>query len=338
MIIQIFLLLFFFRLDAWHAITDSMVVTLLHALLGLAIWYPVRFNPLTSNNILGPLFNILATGMLAVLVWVGLSYLVLSGLFSGDQDYLVFLQKSIPSRIITDILIFALLVLVYSLIVYSTNLKEKIDNESSLKTLVREAELNMLKSQINPHFLFNSLNSISHLVKKDPERARGMIVKLSDFLRFSLKYGDDETVILGEELENMQRYLEIEKIRFGDKLLYNTYVDQGAKDCRIPNMILQPLLENAIKHGVYESTVPIKIDLSIRKKERILEISISNDFDPGRIALKGAGIGLKNITDRLRLLYGRMDLLDIKPEGNIFRVHLYIPQKSDIYHDKSHNN
>ena len=181
--------------------------------------------------------------------------------FRRQPEFIDFLNQSLPYRIITDVLFYIVLVLVYSLIVYSETFREKISNESNLRTLVREAELNALKAQINPHFLFNSLNSISLLTMRDPARAREMIIKLSEFLRYSLRFREDETTTVKEELENMKRYLDIEKIRFGDKLVYENFCDDAFLNASIPNMILQPLLENAVKHGVYESTDPILIRL-----------------------------------------------------------------------------
>ncbi len=195
-----------------------------------------------------------------------------------------------------------------------------------MRTLVREAELNMLKTQINPHFLFNSLNSISLLINRDQNRAREMIIKLSDFLRYSLRFGEEEQIQLKDELENMDRYLDIEKIRFGNKLLYEKNVENIALNLPIPNMILLPLLENAVKHGVYESLDPVHIQLVVKKEGRILMIEVKNEYDPESISLKGAGIGLKNIKERLLLLYGRCDLINYSAENGVFKVNLIIPE------------
>ena len=325
-VLQVGLEYYFFHLDLPSALADSLTVNMIHLITALAVWYPVRFNPVTGKNFLTPLINITATGFLTVIVWVGTPWIILKNIFASDPAFLDFLNTSLPYRIVTDVLFYIVLVLVYSLIVYSANLREKISNESNLRMLVREAELNALKAQINPHFLFNSLNSISLLTMRDPSRAREMIVKLSDFLRYSLRSGDDETTTLQEELENMKRYLDIEKIRFGEKLVYENSCDEGLMKASIPNMILQPLLENAVKHGVYESIEPISIHLDITDGEKGVHISVTNDFDPGATPRKGAGIGLKNIIERLKLLYGRDDLLSYRKNSNTFYVELIIPQ------------
>ncbi len=324
--IQAGIFIYIFNIDTGPAIVDSFVVSLIHGILGLAVWYPVRFSPLNTENFFIPLFNIVITGFLAVFVWVGISYMILSNLFSEHDDYLQFLSSSLPGRAITDMLIYAVLVLVYSLVTYNLNLQEKISNESNLKTLVREAELAMLKTQINPHFLFNSLNSISLLISRDQEKAREMIIKLSDFLRYSLRFGEKDQIRLLDELENMDRYLEIEKIRFGDKLLYNKNVEDFSHDFPIPNMILQPLFENAVKHGVYESLNPIHIQLNVKKVRNSLLIEVKNDYDSESISVKGTGIGLKNIKERLLLLYGRSDLINYSGKDGVFIVNLIIPE------------
>lgn len=325
-IIQMIMFIMFFEIDLLPALIDSLLVNLLHALIGLAIWYPVRFNPVSSKNLINPLFAILITGVLTVTLWVSISFFILKSLFPGDEYYIGFLNRSVTNRIIIDFLLYVVLVLVYSLIVYSSNLKEKISDEANLRTLVREAELNMLKAQINPHFLFNALNSISLLTKKDPGGARNMIIKLSDYLRYSLRFGQESMISFGEEIENMERYLDIEKIRFGKKLKYRKSIGVETDQIRLPNMILQPLLENAIKHGVYESLVPVTVDISANLKGEMLIVTVENEFDPDATPRKGAGIGLKNINSRLELIYSRTDLLKYQQKDRYFRVELRIPQ------------
>lgn len=324
-IIQMLILISVFELEPVIALVDSLVVNLIHGVVGLAIWYPIRFNPVKSGNYFAPMVNIIATCLLTIFIWLGASFLILSRIFASNETYLVFLDNSLVIRAISDTLMFVILVLVFSLSAYNLNLKEKINNENNLRTLVREAELNMLKTQINPHFIFNSLNSLSLLTKKNPEKAREMIIKLSEFLRYSLRFGEKENITLNEELDSMEKYLDIEKIRFGEKLFYKKEVEQEALGYLIPNMILQPIFENAIKHGVYESIKPIQIELKVKIVDKSLHISISNEYDPDIIPEKGTGIGLKNIRDRLVLLFGRYDLIKYSGNNGIFSISLIIP-------------
>jgi len=215
-------------------------------------------------------------------------------------------------------------------IVYYENFKAKVKKEGELKALIREAELHALKSQINPHFLFNSLNSISSLTMSDPAKAQEMVINLSSLMRYSLKHGQNETVSFGTELQNIKLYLSIEKVRFGRKLQPVFKVDEHCYQGVIPNMILQPIFENAIKYGVYEATEPVEILTEATCSNDALEISVTNSYDPGVRSKKGEGIGLRNIRERLQIIYGNSALLKIKDNRKNFTITLTIPQKNTL--------
>jgi len=232
---------------------------------------------------------------------------------------------SIPNKIVSGSIFYVVLALIYYLYVYYINLQERIKVESRLREVLKETELNMLKSQINPHFLFNSLNSVSSLTITNPEKARDMVIMLSDFLRYSVSTNNTSFTTLEKEMANIQRYLEIEKVRFGDKLVFAFKLEGTCKDHEIPVMLLQPLFENAIKHGVYESTEKVEIEMDCEYKEGFLEIRIVNDFDPHAHGRKGSGLGLKNIRERMRLLYHDSNLLKTAIVKNRFEVRLSIP-------------
>jgi LytS/YehU family sensor histidine kinase len=215
-------------------------------------------------------------------------------------------------------------------IIYYQNFKEKVKRESELKSLIREAELHALKSQINPHFLFNSLNSISSLTMSDPTKAQEMVINLSSLMRYSLKHDQNEKVRFGTELENNKLYLAIEKVRFGNKFLTVFKVDENCYKGELPNMILQPIYENAIKYGVYEAIEPVEIITEAWCTGESLVISVSNSYDPGVISKKGEGIGLRNIRERMNIIYGNPGLLKIKDNKKIFTVTLTIPQNQAL--------
>jgi two-component system, LytTR family, sensor kinase len=324
--IQASILVLYFNMDLDIAVVDSIVFNSLFFAFGLVIWYPVRYIPLSKRNTYHILLNHVALGILVITTWISSGFFILKSLFNNDEDVIQSILVSMPYRTISGVLLFILLLLVYYLIVYSKNLKDKIRNEANLQTLVREAELNMLKSQINPHFLFNSLNSISSLTMRDPSLAREMIIRLSEYLRYSLRHSEIERISLRDEVENIRRYLGIEKIRFGKRLIFSINMDAETENWLVPAMILQPLFENAVKHGVYESTEPIHIEMRSEIDNHLLVIHISNNFDresPGRA---GAGIGLKNIKDRLRLIYDREDLLSCSKSDDLFIVKLHMPR------------
>ena len=159
-----------------------------------------------------------------------------------------------------------------------------------------------------------------------------MIIKLSEFLRYALRHGEREKTKLAEEIKNIELYLQIEKIRFGDKLVFEKEISEACVGGLIPNMILQPLFENAVKHGVYESTEPITIKMTCEGVPSGMQIEISNNFDTNQITRKGAGIGLKNVRNRLKLIYGRDDLVGVEnAEGMFLRSRLIIPSELIIH-------
>jgi len=169
------------------------------------------------------------------------------------------------------------------------------------------------------------LNSIASLTLINPEKAHEMVISLSEFMRYSLRKQKDEMVTLEDELKNIGLYLQIEKIRFGENLDYRFDIANECNSHLIPNLILQPILENAIKYGVYEASRPVAIILKARKLPDGIEIIVINDLDQDSVPLKGEGVGLANINDRLRLLYGSSSLLHIEHGEEQFKVTLVIP-------------
>jgi LytS/YehU family sensor histidine kinase len=221
---------------------------------------------------------------------------------------------------------YTILVLIYYLSIYYQNLQDKTVREASLQASVKEAELNVLKSQLNPHFIFNSLNSISSLTMTAPEKAQDMVIKLSEFLRYSLHQKQNRITTLKDELQSLKLYLDIEKIRFGERLCLQENIPEDCLQQQLPHMLLQPIFENAIKHGVYESTEPVLITVDGACEPALLTLKISNTYDPEAVGRKGEGVGLNNVKNRLRLVYGGGELLKIYHTDHIFTVTLLIPQ------------
>ncbi len=223
------------------------------------------------------------------------------------------------------ILFYFLTITFYYVVVYYTDLQERTSREAELRNLVTQAELKSLKFQINPHFIFNSLNSMSSLTIIDPDKSRSMILKLADFLRYSLANSEKQMNMLSEELKNINLYLDIEKIRFEDKFEYIENVEKECLEVQVPNLILQPLFENAIKHAVYETLGKVTLKLNAAIEKDFLHIILENNFDPDSSSKKGTGIGLKNIENRLELIYNQKNLIKFVKEENQFKVELYIP-------------
>ena len=321
-----FLLFFVFGFSLYAAILDSVIHNLPIAGLGMAFWYVVQYlSPKGGNT--SAIFNLIAAVLVGVSMVSYASYSLADAL-NNDAEYQTFLTNTLPWRIFIGALVMVVIVMIYYLLKSNRDLKEKEAEELELQSLLKQSELDMLKFQINPHFIFNSLNSISSLTITEPEKAREMVIKLSDFFRSSLGRGNQELQTIKEELKRMELYLDIEKVRFGERLKLINSFDGKCEQLKVPNMILQPLYENAIKYGVYEQLEGVTIETDCHCRDGNLHISITNDYDSEAIPQKGKGIGLKNIRNRLELIYGISDLVTIEKNHNQFTIKLLIPQET----------
>jgi sensor histidine kinase YesM len=307
------------------SVADGLVFTFLLALLGIPLWYPARYIPIEKNSPAKILGSHAVGAVFTTGLWILAGYISMVNILGISGEYPAFLYSTLPWRIFIGILFYSLFISFYYMIIYYVGFHERELKEAELKSLVTEAELRSLKFQINPHFIFNSLNSISALTEIDPARAKQMIIKLADFLRFILKTNELEKNKLSDELKNIRLYLDIEKVRFEEKFEYVEEISEGCNNVEIPSMILQPLFENSIKHAVYETLDKVVLKLTCNSKDGFLKIVVQNNFDQSDITKKGAGVGLKNIEERLKLIYHQDNLLDVKSEKGIFKVTLYIP-------------
>lgn len=310
------------------SIIDSVISLFIYSGLGLSLWYPFSFFNSGISKPLPLIFNLLVTGAITISLWIFIVKFAMIAILPDQNDYVSFWNITLSYRIGTGVFIYGLVILTYYLNVSLTNLSEKKAKEARLESIVKETELRLLRSQINPHFLFNSLNSISSLTITDPEKARDMVVKLSEFMRYSLSRKDEQPVTLRSELENLLLYLDIEKVRFGDKLVTEEMIDSNCLDFKIPVMLLQPLFENAVKHGVYESTETVKITTSATFTEGYLVMIISNNYNTAPSLKRGTGTGLSNVARRMELFYGNNASLKTTRENGVFTVTLYMPAES----------
>ncbi len=193
----------------------------------------------------------------------------------------------------------------------------------------REAELRMLRSQINPHFLFNSLNSISALTSVDPAGAREMTIALAQFFRRTLAVAERQSIALDEELGLIEDYLAVEKVRFGERLQTTLEADKTARAAQIPPLLLQPLIENAIKHGIRDRVAGGKIDLRAAARAGWLHLTVENPMGERKNPSAGTGLGLKNIQSRLASVYGDRARINWKESAENFRVELTLPYEGE---------
>ncbi len=320
-IVQAFLLIWF-GITSKTAVIDSVVSNILLAAISYSAGNVLRYYRPGKNRYLYIfIWDLAISG-----VWLIAINWILSSLVT-DAAYLALLSKSLPVRYFVAFLITGWFSMI-SWVIYSN--EEQQQNEkrkTEAEKLTREAELFKLRKQLHPHFLFNSLNSISSLTISRPEEARLMVQQLADFLRGTLKNEEELQVTLEEELRLLQLYLDIEKVRFGHRL--DTLIDKDAAclSAKIPQLLLQPIVENAIKFGLYDTTEKVLIKITAKKENHLLFISVQNPFDPSTSSSqKGTGFGLSSISRRLYLLYGRNDLLETKADGNLFITTVKIPQ------------
>jgi len=323
-VVQFFLELRIFEISISISLVDVLVSNILFSILGLGIWYVV-IGVNTDNR--SKLYIIAYHGFALLIIvsfWLLVSSQIVFALFDSDLIQ-AYKGKLLMSKGGLGSLFYVLIAVFFYTYFYYERLKEKSVEEDRLKNLVIETQLNALKSQINPHFLFNSLNSVSYLTMTEPLKAQDMVIKLSTFLRYSLKHNENQLVFLSQEIDHIKLYLEIEKVRFGDKL-EAIFEINDCQNCKLPNMLLQPIYENAIKYGVYETTSQVVIHTRIEKSDKLMIYSVSNNYDPDIVVKKGEGIGLLNIRKRLGLVYGDSTLLQVKSENQLFTVTLKIPQ------------
>jgi two-component system, LytTR family, sensor kinase len=257
-------------------------------------------------------------------------YWSMNALAADHAAYLAFVDDTLAVRMAFSWLMLLLMLLLSWLWFYTRGLQEAEHRKAATEKLAREAELYNLRQQLQPHFLFNSLNSISALAVSRPEQARTMVQQLSDFLRATLRQDNNQLVPLAEELRQLQLYLDIEKVRFGHRLQVEVDARVESQGMRLPVLLLQPVVENAIKFGLYDTIGETTIKVQAAAADGYLTITTQNPFDPAtQQPRKGTGFGLDSVRRRLYLLYARQDLLSTSQQDHLFTTTIKIPQKNE---------
>jgi len=307
----------------WYiAFTDGLVSSVL---LAMAAW-------LINNNLRyyqpgkGSYINILIwCAALAVVCTIGCRWII--PLLTTGEAYTQFLVNSVLIRGLIYFLAIGWMAMIS--VIYYSQIDQK-DNEkrkAEAEKLARDAELYNLRQQLQPHFLFNSLNSINALIGFKPDEARRMIHQLSDFLRGTLKKDDQLQVPLSDELTHLNLYLDIEKVRFGHRLQTEISCDESSGAAMLPSMLLQPIVENAIKFGLYDTTGDVVVSIRAEMDGHFLVLMVQNPYDPQTSRPKsGTGFGLRGVQRRLYLLFARNDLMETHANDNIFTTIIKVPQ------------
>jgi LytS/YehU family sensor histidine kinase len=302
---------------------DALIIAepllLFYSFVCLTPWYMCRQLPLGSTNGFKLAANHLGAAILADAIWVQMARVMGRWLDLGDRF-----------RTETTTVLAVIGLLLYSLSVALHYMLLAVERSREAEVQARDAELRALKAQINPHFLFNSLNSITALTATDPVRAREMCIRLSDFLRNTLGLGERESISWREELQLARTYLEVEQVRFGARLRVEMNVDDACSDCLVPPLVLQPLIENAVKHGIATLVDGGTITVEGRVNKGLLEVSVENGFDPESPSPRRSGLGLRNVRNRLATRFGDVAHLSAHATENRFRAEMVVPcRKAD---------
>jgi two-component system, LytTR family, sensor histidine kinase AlgZ len=300
-------------------------------LISLPAWYSCRISPLQRT----PVWRLLTTHLVAAqilsLLWVGVGKLLARALAYVPSLHGIDARFDQRTTIVYAAgCVFYLLAVSFHYVSLAQDASREFETRAMETSIqARDAELKALKAQINPHFLFNSLNSISALTSIDPSRARDMCVLLGDFLRLTLGLGEKTSVRFAEELDLLQKYMAIEKVRFGERLRMHEEIQEESKVCLLPPLLLQPLVENAVKHGIAGLPEGGEIRLAVERQNGRLAILVENSWDPEAPPRRSGGMGLKNVQKRLEARYGKDATLRVNTEGELFQVSLSLPAESE---------
>ncbi len=288
-------------------------LALFYAFVCLTPWYLCRMLPLGATQPAKIALEHLGSAVLATGLWV-LTAQLLGRIFDATAGA----QLVTPYLTAVGLLLYCLSVALHYML-----LAMKASREAAVQA--RDAELRALKAQVNPHFLFNSLNSIAALAVKDPPQAREMCILLSDFLRRTLGLGEKQSISWAEEVQLVGAYLDIERIRFGTRLRVDMQIDGACGQCQVPPLLLQPLVENAVKHGIANMVEGGTIRVNSRLVEGLLQVFVENGFDADAPAPRRQGLGLRNVRNRLETSFGSAARLTTQTENNVFRTEMILP-------------
>lgn len=315
------------RLFLGEAVAVAVPLTIAYAFIGLSTWYPCKQFPLGRSRIAAVVATFAIGALVASSLWVllGGGLARVYGELPRFQGLPGRFAAQVPALFSVGVLLYLLSAALHYVLLSFERAREAERRQAELQILAREAQLAALRAQIRPHFLFNSLNSISGLAVSDPPRAQEMCVRLADFLRKSLSVGEKTSISVGEELALSRAYLAVEELRFGSRLEVEEDLDERGLGCLVPPLLLQPLVENAIRHGIATRVEGGTVRLSVAHGAGRLRILVENPFDPDGPPRPGSGLGLANVRQRLSARYGQEALFAAKRLGDRYLVVISVP-------------
>jgi two-component system sensor histidine kinase AlgZ len=319
------------RFDWRQAGLVALPLALVYAFVCLSAWYVSWSMPLAVTSAVRIILTALTASIISSSVWlvaarVWMAILARWGWLTGPAGGTAGLY---PLLLGFGALLYELSLAVSYLLAAFEQSREAERRALRGQVLAREAELRLLRAQIDPHFLFNSLHSISALTGSDPSAARRMCLLLADFLRESLVLGAQDRITLDRELGLIERFVAVERVRFGERLTGAIKAEEGAGACVVPPLILQPLVENAVRHGVAHVLEGGTVSVHASRSPGRLTIVIENPADPDRPRSTGTGMGLANVRARLAASYGGDARVDASEQSGVWRVELSLPATTE---------
>ncbi len=298
-----------------------------YAFVCLSAWYLCRAQPIRDLSLARVLTSSSLTAVTAgafLLAKARAWNLVLSATPSFAESSGRYDQQ-MPLLFAVGILLFLLSIAVHYALLAVEAARQAERHQLELEVLTREAELRALRAQINPHFLYNSLNSISALTTRNPEGARRMCVLLADFLRSTLNLSGHDSIRLADELALVDRFLDIEQVRFGSRLQVERTIDASSLECRVPPLVLQPLVENAVVHGIASRLDGGVIRLVVKRHGDSVTLRVENPRDADSPVVTRNGVGLENVQRRLAAMFDGAARLRTQAQHESFRAEIVLP-------------
>jgi two-component system, LytTR family, sensor histidine kinase AlgZ len=318
-------------LSWWDAATLGFAIGMFGQLITVPSWYSCRIAPIATTPTWRLLFTHFVGAQILSLLWLGVA-IPLSHALGYIPELRGIEERFLPKAWIVygaGNVLYLLCIAFHYAAKAQEDSREAETRAMTTSIQARDAELKALKSQINPHFLFNSLNSISALTSIDPSRAREMCILLGDFLRLTLGLGEKSSIRFSEEIDLLEKYLAIEKVRFGARLNMREEIQEEAKACMLPPLLLQPLVENAVKHGIANLIDGGEVRVAAQRQNGRLAITVENSWDPDAPPSRKGGLGLKNVQQRLEARYGKDASIRVNTECEVFQVTMSLPAESE---------
>ena len=318
-------------LSAIEALVLLLPIVVVYSTVCLSAWYVCRATPLRTSGVIRILASSGFAAMVAGGLWLGLArvWIAMLGTTHSFGSAAVRYRGQVPFLLAAGVLLFLLALAVHYLLLAFESARAAERLQLELQLLARDAQLRALRAQLDPHFLYNSLNSISALTSIDPAGARRMCLLLGEFLRDTLNVHARERIPLADELALAERFLGTEQVCFGARLQIERRIDPTASQCRVPPLLLQPLVENAVTHGIAGLLERGVVRLDIAREQGRISIAIENPRDADAEPPARRGVGLDNVRQRLSMMFGAGATLETHAEARRYRVELDLPCVTD---------